>query len=226
MTWLLTLSLVGIAVALLRGGSFAGWARAHVYWSWVALGSLGLQLVLYDPPIDRLPWVITWGPVVWTLCLAALFAVLVRNAIATPTLKGAWALAAVGVGLNVLVVAANGGYMPQSDEAHLATRGVLQASAPAADPQLRNVLSMSSETRLNWLGDIIPEPAWLPRNNVISIGDVLLGSGLAWWVFLITASSPRRVARVVRVVRGARPGVDMELLLEEAASPNRLLAAA
>src|SRR4030081_2159743 len=107
MTWLLTFSLLGMAVALVRGGSFAGWARAHVYWSPVALASLGLQLVLFSPPIDQLPWVITWGPVVWTFCLAALCAVLVRNAIAQPRLGVAWALAALGVGLNVLVVAAN-----------------------------------------------------------------------------------------------------------------------
>jgi hypothetical protein len=196
MTWLLTFSLIGVAVALARGGSFAGWARAHVQYSSVALASLGLQLVLFFPPIDRLPWVVTWGPLVWALCLAALCAVLVRNAIAQPTLRQAWALAALGVGLNVLVVAANGGYMPQSEAAHIASRGTPQTSSQASEPQLRNVLPMSSETRLNWLGDVIPEPAWLPRNNVISLGDLLLGLGLALLAFQITAASFRTLTRI------------------------------
>ncbi len=196
MTWLLTFSLLGTAVALLRGGSFAAWARAHVYWSSVALASLGLQLVMFYPPIDRLPLVINFGPVVWTVCLAALCAVQVRNAIAQPTLRSAWTIAALGAGLNVLVVAANGGYMPQSEAAHIVTRGRPQTSSQTSEPQLRNVLPMSSETRLNWLGDVIPEPAWLPKNNVISVGDLLLGLGLAVWAFQITAASPRTLARV------------------------------
>jgi hypothetical protein len=190
-TWLLTFSLFGVAVALVRGGSFAGWARAHVHWSSVALASLALQLVLFSLPIDQLPWVITWGPVVWVLCLVALAAVLVRNAIAQPRLRTAWAVAALGVGLNVAVVTANGGYMPQSEEAHIATRGAPQATIQSTTSQLRNVLPMSSETRLNLLGDVIPEPAGLPRNNVISLGDLLLGLGLALWAFSMTAASPR-----------------------------------
>jgi hypothetical protein len=195
MTWLLTFSLFGVAVALVRGGSFAGWTRARVYWSPVALASLGLQVVLFSPPIDRLPWVITWGPLVWTLCLAVLCAVLVRNAIAQPTLRAAWVLAGLGVGLNVLVVAANAGYMPQSEAAHSATRGTQPSHTQASDQQqLRNVLPSSSETRLNWLGDVIPEPAWLPKNNVISLGDLLLGLGLAVCAFQITAASPRTLA--------------------------------
>ena len=190
MTWLLTFSLIGVAVALLRGGSFAGWTRAHVHWSAVALASLALQLVLFSAPIDRLPLVVSWGPEVWVLCLAALCAVLVRNAIAQPSLRGAWSLAAVGVGLNVLVVGANGGYMPQSEAAHIATRGTSQTSSEAS--VLRNVVPLTAETRLGTLGDVIPEPAWLPKNNVISIGDLLLGLGLAVWAFQVTAASPRR----------------------------------
>jgi hypothetical protein len=192
MTWLLTLTVIGVAVALMRGGSFAGWARAQVCWSAVALGSLALQVLLYTAPIDQQPWAITWGPAIWTGCLAALLAVLVRNLTIDRAMRGAWLVAAVGVGLNLLVVAANGGFMPQSEEARLATRGTPQTQSQAGT-QLRNVVPMNPETRLNWLGDVIPEPAWLPRTNVISVGDVLLGLGLAWWAFLITSSARRAI---------------------------------
>jgi len=200
MSALIALTFIGVAAALLRGGSFAAWARVQICWWSVALGSLAIQLFLHNPPIDRQPWALTWGPLIWTACLAALLAVLVRNLMISRALRGPWLVAAVGVGLNVLVVVANGGFMPQSEEARLTTRGAPQAMTEPGEPQLRNVMPMSPETRLNWLGDVIPEPAWLPRNNVISIGDVLLGLGLGWWAFLITASSRRKVARVVRVV--------------------------
>jgi hypothetical protein len=43
MIGLVAFSLIGVAVALVRGGSFAGWAKIHVYWSSVAPGSLAVQ---------------------------------------------------------------------------------------------------------------------------------------------------------------------------------------
>jgi hypothetical protein len=182
-TGLLALSLIGVAVAFVRGGSFAGWARVHVRWSAVAIGSLAVQLVLHNPPIDRQEWALTSGPVIWSLCLAALFASLVRNAFGSSAARGPWLLAAVGVGLNLLVVTANGGYMPQSTEARITTRGTLVART---EPQLTNVRPMTEETPLGFLGDVIPEPTWLPKTNVISFGDLLLALGLAWWTFVVT----------------------------------------
>jgi hypothetical protein len=196
MIGLVAFSLIGVAVALVRGGSFAGWAKIHVYWSSVALGSLAVQLILHNHPTDHQPWAIAWGPLIWTACLAALCAMLMRNAFAFRLSRYAWALAALGVGLNLLVVISNGGYMPQSDEARIAVRGGSLAVDEPSQPQLRNVVQMNAETRLSLLGDVIPEPAWFPRSNVISIGDLLLGSGLAWWAFLTTASTARRPVRL------------------------------
>jgi hypothetical protein len=196
MIGLVAFSLIGVAVALGRGGTFAGWGKIHVYWSLVALGSLAVQLILYNHPTDHQAWAIAWGPLIWTACLAALCAMLVRNACASRLTRYAWALAALGVGLNVLVVISNGGYMPQSDDARIAARGGSLAVGEPSQPQLLNVVQMNADTRLSLLGDVIPEPAWFPRSNVISIGDLMLGSGLAWWAFLITASTARRPARL------------------------------
>jgi hypothetical protein len=187
MTGLLALSLVAIAVALLRGGSLAGWSQVQVRWWPLAVASLGVQLILHNPPVDRQPWAITFGPLIWSVCLAAMLTVLVRNAFASDlrATRLAWTVAALGVGLNLLVVAANGGFMPQSYEARSITRGA-SVSTVTDDSRLRNVVPMSDATRLNALGDVIPEPAWLPKTNVISIGDVLLGGGLAVWAFATT----------------------------------------
>jgi hypothetical protein len=88
------------------------------------------------------------------------------------------------VGLNLLVVFANAGYMPQSPEARLEVRGAPAQSV--TESRLRNVLPMTDSTQLGVLGDVIPEPGWLPNANVISIGDLLLGTGLAVWAFNVT----------------------------------------
>jgi Family of unknown function (DUF5317) len=125
----------------------------------VALGSLAVQLILYNHPTDHQAWAIAWGPLIWTACLAALCAMLVRNACASRLTRYAWALAALGVGLNVLVVISNGGYMPQSDDARIAVRGGSLAVGEPSQPQLLNVVQMNADTRLSLLGDVIPEPA-------------------------------------------------------------------
>ena len=195
MTGLAALGLIGVAAALLRGGSFAGWARIQVSWPVVALGSLLIQLFLHNPPVDHQSWAIAWGPMIWTSCLSALFAVLLRNAFGSRVSRYPWLLAALGVGLNLLVVIANGGFMPQSAEARVAARGASVTVTQSTEPRLRNILPMNDQTQLSFLGDVIPEPSWLPNSNVISIGDLLLGSGLAWWAFVITTSTPRRVVR-------------------------------
>jgi len=36
---------------------------------------------------------------------------------------------------------------------------------------------------LPWLADVLPQPAWLPRPNVVSVGDILLAGGVAAWAF-------------------------------------------
>jgi hypothetical protein len=188
MITLAVLSGLGVVAALLRGGSLAAWSRVQVRWSAAAMAALALLLVLHNHPVDQQQWAIEFGPAIWTACLAALFAVVVRNCVASREQRAAWLIAALGVGLNLLVVAANGGYMPQSTGARLVAFGKpLQADAV----QLRNVKPMDESAQLIFLGDVIAEPSWLPKANVISIGDVLLAVGLTCWAFGVTR---RRVA--------------------------------
>lgn len=183
MTALLLFSVAGLALAHLRGGTFARWASVQVYGWALAVTSLGVQLLLHNPPIDGQPWALSFGPAIWMACLVALVLVLAFNARRQPTSRAAWTVAAIGVGLNLAVVATNGGYMPQSAEARSASRG---ATLVHTDGRLHNVVAMSDDTRLNLLGDVIPEPVWVPGANVVSIGDILLGLGLGLWVYGLT----------------------------------------
>jgi len=79
-------------------------------------------------------------------------------------------LIAVGAALNILAIVANGGAMPASPVALAALGfgvGGNTNSVVVANPALAA------------LTDVFAMPAWLPLANVFSVGDVLIGAGLA-----------------------------------------------
>jgi len=174
-------------------GSTAGLQRTRIQWWPLAVGSIAVQLVLYHPPVDHQPWALVWGPWIWVASLIGLLAVCIRNGLFNEPASGPFRLAALGIGLNIFVVVANGGFMPQSPEVRLAVRGVPLIATGAA-PQLRNVAPMGPETRFAVLGDVIPQPRWIPTANIVSIGDLLLSVALALWAFqALAAARPARI---------------------------------
>jgi hypothetical protein len=180
MLGLLGPTFIAIAAASVLNGSLHDLLRARIRWWPAILAAFAVELVLYNPPIDRQAWAIEVGPWIWLATKLVLLAALVRNARPGPGMVcWPWVLAAVGVALNGIVIALNNGHMPQAPEAAVAVWG-----ASHIDPnKLQNVAVMRPETLLPWLADVIVQPAWLPRRNVISIGDVLLAGGVAAWVF-------------------------------------------
>ena len=182
-------------VGALWVGSMAGLQRLRILWWQLALGSIGVELVLHNPPFNLQPWALAWGPWIWVACLGAMLAVLVRNGLSNDPARGAFRLAAVGVAVNLFVVVGNGGFMPQSAEARLSARNVPLVT-PGAPPMLRNVVEIGPETRFAWLSDVIAQPSWLPKANVVSIGDLVLSTALALWAFqTITARRRTQVWR-------------------------------
>jgi hypothetical protein len=196
MTALVLLTLSGFLVALLFGGSLASWRNVKVRWVLLALGALALQLLLYNPPIDSQPWAITYGPWLFVLAKAMMVAALLANVFATQVrgLQAAWLIAAIGVAMNLAVVAANGGYMPQSEDGRVTSRGATLLDGETL-PRLHNVKPIDDSTQLVWLSDVLAQPNWIPRSNVISLGDLLLAGGLGLWVFQITLRVPRALVR-------------------------------
>ena len=131
----------------------------------------------------------------WTsVGLGVLWIVLQRRHLAS-------VLLGIGVGLNIAVVAANGG-MPVDPDALArvgrrdvdVTRGFLYKHVP-----------MTSDTRLSWLGDRIPVPI---QRNVISIGDVLMAVAICLWIADGVGSwwNERRSAGPVHREHGRGPG--------------------
>jgi hypothetical protein len=188
---LLPLLVTSVAGALWVG-SLAGLQRLRIVWWPLALGSIAVQLVLFNPPIDRQSWALDYGPWIWVLSLVGMLAVLVRNSALKGPARYAFVLAAVGVAANLFVVVANGGYMPQSPQARFQVRG-MPLIAEGSAPRLRNVAPAGPDTQFAWMGDMIPQPIWLPTANVVSIGDLALSLALALWALLMITSYERTV---------------------------------
>ena len=180
MLGLLAPTLIALIAVPLFGGSLRRVVNSEIRGWPLIVGCFALELLLYNPPLNAQAWAFKVGPGVWLITRLVFLGVLIGNGWPTrQPLAWPWWLAALGLALNTLVIAANGGHMPQSAEAALAVWG-----ASHIDPtRLQNVVPMVAETRLAWLGDIFAEPRWLPRPNVISLGDILLALGIASWVF-------------------------------------------
>ena len=182
MLMLLFPALVLGAVAAVRAGSLAGLRRLRIHWWPLGVGALAVKVVIHDPPFNQQTWALEWGPTIWVLCLVAMLAMLVRNALQPGIARIGWQLAALGLASNLLVVIANGGYMPQSQPARIALHGTT-LPADANVTQLWNVVPMTSASHLTWLGDNFAEPGWVPMANVMSIGDMILSLGMAGLTF-------------------------------------------
>ena len=187
---------MGIPLALAAGGSMQGWSRVRIRWALLLVLAFIVELVVYNPPVDRQPWALTWGPLLWLMTKVVMLSVFLRNARDRRGLISPWLLAAVGITLNTVAIALNDGHMPQS----LAAREAVWGAAPVKFDQpgrLYNVAPMTETARLPWLGDTIPEPRWFPRPNVVSVGDLLLALGICWWTWETTSAVRRqRPARV------------------------------
>lgn len=95
---------------------------------------------------------------------------------------GFWALN-LGLALNLLVIAANGGWMPISPE----TVRLLILSVPAGSWMIgqrfgfgKDVVLSVPETRLWFLSDCLLLPAWFPCRVAFSAGDVFIALGAFW----------------------------------------------
>lgn len=88
----------------------------------------------------------------------------------------------VGLVLNLLVITANGGWMPVSPETASRIPGV--APAGEAEPGIRvgdkDILLRREDTRLEWLADRYLLPDWLGYRAAFSLGDVFVGAGAFW----------------------------------------------
>jgi hypothetical protein len=169
---------VGLIAGLLLGGRIGALASLRIRWAWLAVAGFVVQLAIYTMQVANLLGDAV--PVVYVLSNVAVLAAVVRN-LALPGM----AIIAAGAVCNLAAIVANGGYMPADPDA-LATAGV-DTSGPTnsivvADPALR------------FLTDIFAIPAAVPLANVFSVGDVLIGIGVATVIALAMRADPEPAA--------------------------------
>ncbi len=164
---------IGLLVGLLVGGRLAGLAELRFRWLPLFLIGLGIQLILFSPPVTAR--IGDLGPPIYVASTALVLAAVARN----------WRITGVpvvfvGAACNLAAIVANGGYMP--------------AGGAALDALNRHVTDEYSNSavlehpNLELLTDIFALPSWVPFANVFSLGDVILGVG----VVLVIVAAMRR----------------------------------
>jgi hypothetical protein len=155
---------IGILAGYLLGGRLERLGDLQFHWAWLAVAGLVVQVALFSPLLA--PVVGDLGPAVYVASTAAVFVAVLRNW-RIPGLV----IVALGAASNLLAIAANGGVMPASPEA-------VAALGMDASEGFSNSVVMT-DPALHPLTDIFALPTWLPAANVFSIGDVLIGVGVA-----------------------------------------------
>jgi hypothetical protein len=181
---------LAIIVVVATKGSFERLGRLRFRVLWLLFLGLAIQIVLevVDFPKDRMEDV---GFAILLLSYVAILAFCVVNR----SVRG-MTLVAIGVALNVLVIALNQG-MPTKDDVR--TRNGREVHVPIE--QTVKHRPQQDDDRLVFLGDVITAPGF--PNQQFSIGDIVMGLGIVELCF--EGSRVPRRRGVSRAAGGAQP---------------------
>jgi hypothetical protein len=176
----------GLVIGFLRGGRARALAQLRVHWLWLPIADYIVQILLRKLDVQGVPMAgfPPWIPL--TLFLGVFVFRNIRLA-GMPIILG-------GLVLNLVAMAANGGYMPATPEA-LTEAG--NADLVAVNgvgrhlPHSREVPLPRDETRLWPLSDIFITPP-APTRYIFSIGDIVLFVGGAYFAYRATQPGRRR----------------------------------
>ncbi|MFB5268888.1 DUF5317 domain-containing protein [Paenibacillus enshidis] len=102
----------------------------------------------------------------------------------------------IGVFLNFLVMAVNGGRMPVSLTASYVL-GPYYVELLQSGEVISKHFMMDDSTRLSFLGDIIPLSAPYPRTQVISVGDVVMNVGIFLFIQRVMVVKKKKINKQV-----------------------------
>ena len=170
-----------ILLALLFRRDLGLIARCSYRGGWGLVGLIAGLFILQAVMVLYAPGQTRWQMAILVLTQSAIIGVLVLNR----HLPGA-KLFALGLVLNLIVMGANGGWMPVTPETSSFVHPERIVEVHARPPSSKNVVLARSETRLWVLSDIIR--LTLPwQRTAISIGDALLIVGAGQFIFKATA---------------------------------------
>jgi hypothetical protein len=171
--------LLGIVVALLRGGSLRYLATLPFRGAGAIVVSCAIQMVIYVPGLRDSALARQGGAGIYIGALLLVLFGVARNW----RLGIAARVALTGLALNMAVIVANGGHMPVNATAMRAVQGEARVREIAAHLQYANTEPANGDSRLVFLSDIFPVPVPFGHGNVYSIGDALIAAGAASLAF-------------------------------------------
>jgi hypothetical protein len=181
--------LAGLVIGLVSGGSVARLGNLRFSWAPLIVVGMVVQLLLFSTSLgDALG---AAAPLVYVASNVAVLVAVWKNR-SIPGLP----LVLVGGAANLLAICANGGYMPVSSAALTA----LGRGAPDGYVNSRFV----DGAVLGPLTDQFAMPAWMPMANIFSVGDVLIGVGVAIAIVAVTRGRAPMVDRTAQV-DGVKP---------------------
>ncbi len=172
-------ALLGFVAGLLTGGSLDNLLARRLRWPLVVVTAFAVKELLIRTALGNLGL----APAIFAASLAVLITWTLWH---FSQLPGIW-LVALGVGLNLVAVLANGGHMPVVPPAvHLGPPELGQHGVWA------QYAIMDSGTRLRWLGDWILFPPPIDRlfPQAYSPGDLVSLLGVTLVLFLATRPVP------------------------------------
>ena len=169
-------AILAAAVGLIRGGTLSSLAETRFRCQWLLFVALAVQIVFTY-----------WGPEGWTRAdlrwvLLASTAGVAAFLVINFRLPG-MLVAALGLAMNVTVIASNSA-MPVSESA----AKVAGAGSRGVEGGFKHE-PLNDDTNVPVLADVIPIPV---SRSVLSAGDVLLVAGIAYLVYRRTVAGRRR----------------------------------
>ncbi len=195
--------LIGAVVGALLRGDPHRLANVSFRWAPLIFGGLVCQVLLFTNAVGGRVGAL--GPPLYVLSTLAVFVAVARNYRITGV-----PIVIAGALCNLVAIVANGGYMPAAASA--------VASLGGAPPLAYSNSSFGGPVALGFLTDIFALPRWMPLTNVFSVGDVLIGIGVATAIAgtMIGGSNERLLAAVrlagARLHRSKEPSVPVTTL--------------
>jgi Family of unknown function (DUF5317) len=159
-----------IVIARLSGGSLRHFASLVLRWPLLIVASITLQLLIFTPFREESLVQVAVVPIYLLSMVLLVIWVWFNRHIPGIT------LIALGIIGNLAAIVANGGYMPvDPDAARYAGNIALYENDV---PVVNNSYATDDQVKLWFLTDIFPIPQGIPFANVLSLGDMLLTTGI------------------------------------------------
>ncbi|MGZ6316606.1 MAG: DUF5317 domain-containing protein [Anaerolineales bacterium] len=174
--------LLAIILGVLAGWGSARWHglsyQAPIFRSiWLVMVGFIPQLLIAYLPATRhlLPNWVAAASLALSLVFFLAFVWLNRHLPGMPILL-------IGLVLNLLVMAANGGWMPISPEtaSRVAGTDISKYISPGGRFGQKDILLLSQSMHFGFLADRFLLPAWSPYQVAFSAGDILIAAGAFW----------------------------------------------